>query len=286
VKDVLYKLRGKTFKIDSSRTTGIAVQLNFYLLVMVQQELLAEEGLSQKLDERSSVKDELDIWRQQILAKLAEMDFQKNIQVSDQDIMQYLEEFNSEARYPRVQIRELHTKDITSMDQSLMEVRAGVSFQEVIRKHSTDLRSAQNSGLSDEFPVNERMPLGMLCWRMQVGERTGPVHLQNDYIYFELVKKDYPTGESDSSFSSLMQKTANDASIFKKKKLLDIFIAKIAQQRGYAIYADRLKQLKVSNVPMMTYRILGFGGRMFAVPFVTRQVDWIGVENPDTIPLP
>jgi hypothetical protein len=37
---------------------------------------------------------------------------------------------------------------------------------------------------------------------------------------------------------------------------------------------------------MMTYRILGFGGRMFAAPFVSRQVDWINIENPETIPLP
>jgi hypothetical protein len=36
----------------------------------------------------------------------------------------------------------------------------------------------------------------------------------------------------------------------------------------------------------MTYRILGFGGRMFAAPFVTRQVDWIEVENPEKMPLP
>jgi len=30
----------------------------------------------------------------------------------------------------------------------------------------------------------------------------------------------------------------------------------------------------------MTFRVLGFGGRMFAVPFVDRQIEWLNVEPP------
>jgi hypothetical protein len=33
---------------------------------------------------------------------------------------------------------------------------------------------------------------------------------------------------------------------------------------------------------MMTYRILGFGGRMFEVPFVERQIDWLSIESPSS----
>lgn len=121
---------------------------------------------------------------------------------------------------------------------------------------------------------------------MNVGERRGPLYLKDDYIFFELIKKEFPAGVTDSSFDSMMQKVALDAYHLKQKKALDAFLARSAQQRGYNIYADRLKLLKVTNVPMMTYRILGFGGKMFAVPFVSRQVDWINVENPESIPLP
>jgi hypothetical protein len=37
---------------------------------------------------------------------------------------------------------------------------------------------------------------------------------------------------------------------------------------------------------MMTFRILGFGGRMLAVPFVTPELDWLGVDVPkgNTVP--
>ncbi|MGD0339576.1 MAG: hypothetical protein ABSB78_12405 [Bacteroidota bacterium] len=286
VHDVLVKLRGKVFTIDRSRTTGIAAQLNNHLLIIVQQELLAEEALSRKLDERWSVKNELDIWRQQILAKYEEMDIKKNVQVSDQEIFQYISETYPDVKYPRVQIRELHTRNLSAMEQALGEIYSGVPFEAAVRKYSTDTSAVQNNGLSDEFAINARMPLGLISWKMQVGEQQGPLHISDDYIFFELVKKELPIGATDSSFNAVIQKAASALRPIKQKKILDASIAKSARQRGYDIYTDRLKLLKVSSVPMMTYRILGFGGRMFAVPFVTPQVDWIGVENPEKVLLP
>jgi hypothetical protein len=286
VEDVLYKLRGKIFKIDSSRTTGIAAQLNNHLQILVQQELLAQEGLSQNLEERTSVKNELAIWRQQILAKSAEMDFQRRVQISDQDIFQYLAESEPNLQYPKIQIRELHTTEIGTMETAFKEVQSGIPLEEVIKTRSTDTRSSQQGGITEAFAMNTRIPLGIFAWRMKIGEQQGPIHMKNDYIYFELVKTEYPAGVTDSSFASIMHKNVSHAKLLKQKRLLDTFIAKSAHDRGYAVYADRLKILKVSTIPMMTYRILGFGGRMFAAPFVTPQVDWIEVENPEKIPLP
>jgi hypothetical protein len=260
--------------------------LNNHIRVLVGQELLAEEALSRKLDERWSVSKELDMWRQQILAKYEEMDIQRNVQVSDQEVFQYISETNPDMQYPRVQIRELHTKDVRSMEQALEEVHTGTSLESVIRKRSYDTLTAQNGGLSDVFTINTRPPLGMLAWKMQAGERRGPLKVKDEYIFFELLKKELPVPMTDSAFASSVQTAASGARRVKQKKTLDIYIAKSAQERGFDIYADRLKLLQVNKIPMMTYRILGFGGRMFAAPFVTRQVDWTGVENPETISLP
>ena len=121
---------------------------------------------------------------------------------------------------------------------------------------------------------------------MQTGEHQGPLKVKNEYIYFELLNKELPARMTDSTFTSAMHTAASAARRLKQKKSLDVFIAKSAQQRGFDVYTDRLKLLRVNNTPMMTYRILGFGGRMFAAPFVTRQVDWIEVENPEKMPLP
>jgi hypothetical protein len=286
VEDVLNKLRGKIFRPTPGRATGIAAQLNSHLRIFVQQELLAEEALSKGLDEHWSVKNELDIWRQQLLAKMEEMNIQQSIRVTDIDAIRYLSETNPNLQFPHVQLRELHTKDIKSMDNAMQELHAGESFENVINKRSAEDNSNLKIGITEEFPINKRLPVGLIAWNMKISERHGPIRLNGEYIYFELLKKMVPAGLDDSSFTSLVQKSVSEVRKLKQKQLNDLSIAKAAQQRGYDIYEDRLKQLKVSNVPMMTYRILGFGGKMFAAPFVTRNIDWVGIENPESIPLP
>ncbi len=61
VRDVLFKLRGKIFKIDSTRMTGVAAMLNSQIRILVQQELLAREAISRHLEQQGSAKKELDI---------------------------------------------------------------------------------------------------------------------------------------------------------------------------------------------------------------------------------
>jgi len=72
----------------------------------------------------------------------------------------------------------------------------------------------------------------------------------------------------------------------KRQGLLNRLLARSAQQRGVEIYDDRLRAIAVTPVPMLTYRILGFGGRMFAVPFVDPQIQWLNVEAPPEPVLP
>ena len=72
----------------------------------------------------------------------------------------------------------------------------------------------------------------------------------------------------------------------KQKRTLDIYLSQAAEQRGYAIYEEKFRKISVSPIPMMTFRKLGFGGRMFEVPFVEKQIDWLSVEPPGNKILP
>jgi len=69
----------------------------------------------------------------------------------------------------------------------------------------------------------------------------------------------------------------------KARRALSLFLAGAGKEMGFDVYADRLRMIKVSTIPMMTFRILGFGGRMPAVPFVDPQLDWLDVEPPKEV---
>ena len=66
----------------------------------------------------------------------------------------------------------------------------------------------------------------------------------------------------------------------KKRRAVTLFTAQAAAEKGFEIYAERLKMLKVTPLPLLAYRLLGFGGRMFAAPFVSPRLEWLDVEAP------
>ncbi len=73
---------------------------------------------------------------------------------------------------------------------------------------------------------------------------------------------------ADTTVAAKFRDARAELMSLKARRQVSLFLAKAGQERGFEAYTDRLSQMKVSNVPMLTYRFLGFGGRMFAVPFV------------------
>jgi hypothetical protein len=115
---------------------------------------------------------------------------------------------------------------------------------------------------------------------MLVGQRYGPIKDSTGYLYFELLSRASSKEPLDSAYSVRKAEAAKELMRMKEKRLVNLFLAQSGQSRGFTIFQDRLSRIQVSPIPMMTFRVLGFGGRMFAVPFVDRQIEWLNVEPP------
>jgi hypothetical protein len=172
------------------------------------------------------------------------------------------------------------------MRQALADLEAGRSFGEVIERWSSDPGLRTTKGVSPPFPVSDRSPLGEIAMQMDIGQRYGPLRTSEGEIYFELIAKDSANVSSDTSLAARFARARDELLRMKGKRLLTMLLARSGKERGFDVYADRLEKLDVSPIPMMTFRILGFGGRMFAVPFVEPQLDWLDVTPPDTEVLP
>lgn len=72
----------------------------------------------------------------------------------------------------------------------------------------------------------------------------------------------------------------------KTGNLLDRFVGTAANDVSITIYEQNLKNVQVSQIPSMVFRYLGFGGRMFAVPFVIPLTGWINYWNTQNVKLP
>jgi hypothetical protein len=197
-----------------------------------------------------------------------------------------LKERDSSLAVPTVQIRELRTMSLIEMNNALNDLEKNKSFIQTVEKWSSDPHAKVTGGLTEYFSILNRQPIGTIAWQMQKGERYGPVTLRDGPVMFELIDKKIPAGVSDTGFTAQFNAAREEYVRLKQRGVLNVYLSRLGHKMGFSIYQERLDRIKLTPLPMMTYRILGFGGRMFATPLVSRQVDWINIDNLETIPLP
>jgi parvulin-like peptidyl-prolyl isomerase len=278
--EIADRLFAKGFTVDSVTVKSIPQRVNGLLRIWVQQELLAQEAIARGLDKYPVVRKQLETWYDNFLEQSMRFYLKKQVNVSDAEVMSFMQSTDSSVVIPRVQIRELRTASLDEMHEALNELQKGRSMEEVIARWCSDLNLCQRKGISDPFPVSDRYPVGEIAWQMLVGQRYGPLREGQGYLYFELISKDSRREPTDTGYVGRKQRARNELLRQKEKRLVNLFLAQAGESRGYTIFQDRLSRIKVSPIPMMTFRILGFGGRMFAVPFVDRQIEWLNVEPP------
>ena len=83
----------------------------------------------------------------------------------------------------------------------------------------------------------------------------------------------------------------NDAAREKMKQMkmqndLDKLVGTTANGTEVTFYEKNFKEIEVSATTSLVYRYLGFGGRMFAAPFVVPQLGWINYWKNKDVKLP
>ena len=276
VSDVVDLIRAKEFTVDPRRMVSIRFVLNSLLRDWVHQQLLGAEAVRQGLDRSPSVLRELEVWRGKFLAELMKAYVKAHVALTEPEFQSALVEAEHRP-LPRVQIRELRTRSLDSLQQALRDLMNGAQFESVIRQWSDDAASTSRDGVSEFFPITSRPPIGEIAWGMKVGERYGPVSEESTFVFFELVAKDSVRPVTDSARSASLRQEVLQ---MKQRRTMDQFLAQLGDRHGFDVYQESLTQAEVSGTPMMTFRLLGFGGKMFAAPFVDRQIDWVNVEPP------
>lgn len=286
VGDVLDRLATKNLSLPAQNPGRIMAVLDDQIRVMVQQELLAREALRRGLDTAAAVSNRVTLWKQYLLAERMKDLLKATVRVTDAEAWSYLRSMDTGAPVPRIRIRELRTASLEAIGAALADLERGMSLAEVIAARSIDTAARNTGGVSAWFPITDRTPIGEIAWSMRPGERFGPVNVPGGYSYFELLEKRSRPAKEDSALDVRLADARRAMLRLKQNRRVSLFLAQSGDERGFEVYEDRLKSLPVSPVPMMTFRILGFGGRMFEVPFVDKQIEWLGIAPPSSKILP
>ncbi|HUI11509.1 MAG TPA: peptidylprolyl isomerase [Bacteroidota bacterium] len=277
--DVLAMLTREGFGVHRTALRSIPARLSSELMGLVQRELMGEEALRRGLDTTADVRGQVAMWSSSFLSALDREAIAGGTAVSDAEIWATLRWEDSTVAVPQVRIRSLRTATYEQMESALEELSGGKSMDAVVRAWSADSEERSSGGLSEWFPVTARPPLGELASRLRAGERCGPFAYGGSPYFFELVGRKSAPLERDTSFARRYAAARKETLERKIRRAVTLRLAAMAHDLGVDIYSDRLKMIPVTRIPMMTFRILGFGGRMLAVPFVVPELDWLGEQG-------
>jgi parvulin-like peptidyl-prolyl isomerase len=279
VDEAVRRLASRGFSIGGDSVRGVASRLYGVFREWVEQELLSQEALRQGLDRTPEVERQVAPWGDHYLAGMTERRIHDQVHVTDTEVYAYMHTADTSQPLPQVQLRVLHTAEVKAMQDAFQFIEQGGTLEDAVHRFSIDANAAQG-GITPFFPVTERAPLGMIASRLEPGQFYGPIRDSSGCYYIQLLQKRGTAAPSDTSFAGRYARAAQDLLQMKQRRAVTLFTAQSAEARGFEIYSDRLKALKVTPLPMLAYRLLGFGGRMFAAPFVSPRLEWLDVETP------
>ena len=281
---VLEMFRYMDFRSAALEGEQFKLELNEAVRGVVGRELLVREGRKQGVQYFASVQDDLRLWDDFWAARLLYYNVRDSVTVTDQDILRHLLKNNEIfGRYYEVNIREVLTDSLRDMGAILDELQAGRSLVDLARRYSRRIEWAKNGGESDYFPVQRHPELGFEALMADSGRLVGPVKLAEGYSLFTLLGK-RRTKEAIVGFDTLKQNIRTRLLGEKRKRTIDRYIARLVHEQQLSIDEEKLRKIRINQIPMFTRRLIGFGGRMAAAPLLLKQWDWINESlPPDTI---
>ena len=128
-------------------------------------------------------------------------------------------------------------------------------------------------GESGWFPMRDHKEVAARTLNMEVGETSGPVRLPEGVAILSLLGRRF---EGDAGqIDSLLLREGRRVRLARQQAAVNRFVAHQAAARNVTIFYDRIRSADVARVNMITRRLIGFGGRMNAAPFLTPQWEWV-----------
>jgi hypothetical protein len=121
--------------------------------------------------------------------------------------------------------------------------------------------------VSDWFPVTARGDIGRRAFGMRIADDAGPFRSGEGWTFFQLRDRRYP-GMKLRGWTELRDSTAAVTGDAILRARIDRLVRRLAGSARITVDATLLDAVDVPATQMHTVRILGFGGRIPAMPAV------------------
>lgn len=246
----------------------------------VQQQILTFEAEKKGLRSIKSVTDDLESWKQNLLAQVMKVSFLDSARVSDTEIEDYYrKDVLIDKDFVLVNIQILTVKDLNEIEVVLKETGEGKTFGEILQSRGKTDPLVNEKGETGLKPAVFLGDIGIIASKLDLNQLYGPIKRGDDYSLLMVTQK---SSMNDSlKFEYENSKEQLRTYLFQKKlnKFLSNKTMGLAQKYNAKAFETELKEIKTSNIVMFVHRLMGFGGRITGVPLLDNWADFIDINQ-------
>ena len=269
-------MRFENVSYDSINYSIILDALNNRTRKFIEFKILADEGYKLGLQNTKNVRDKFNMWKQNYYSQLVTMEFADSANVTDDEVKTYYNQLNrGKFKTKEVNIIEVLVKDIDSAEKVLTELGNGTDIKIIASKYSIKNGVENSNGESGYKPIIYFNEIGSILDRMNVGEIYGPTKVSEGYSIFKLVDIREDSTEGAESYNQIKTELENELRHLKIKNTMNQFISKLAKEKNVSINQELLNSISITAHNSVVFQLLGFGGRITAVPLIAPNSEWV-----------
>lgn len=276
LKDFLFYLKFDIMKLTKTSRNDIGFNLKRKIDAYIEQDILVSEAVNKGLDKHDDLLKELNSWKESYLSQMLRNDFLKSASVSDDEVYQYyLSKLNKIDTVAQVNFLEILTDKLEVIELVLNELNKGKDFKELASMYTQREWTKTKGGEFGLTPVTLYKELTSAAVNLKPGEVYGPIRTEEGYSIIKLIDKKEAVRTYKESFENVKQQMRTDLVASKLKTTFEDETANLSNKYSVKVNWSNFDKLKLSHIQMFTYRYMGFGGRIAAVPYTTPWYNWI-----------
>jgi parvulin-like peptidyl-prolyl isomerase len=275
VKDFLYYIIYQKVLFDSFNSIKFKQSLNRIVKKFIEDELISREGYKLGLDKLTSVKNDLQIWKNYYLSEVLMNSYADSITITDEEMKKFIAQEKDLPSGSRVNIREILTDNIDDVEKILKELNDGKDFELLAKNYNQREWTKKSSGEWGYFNPSTAGEIGRIAAGMDIGQIYGPIKVNEGYSIFKLIDKKDQIGIQNTVLDKDSLKLIRvKLALSKMDRLISDKTISLATKYKISIDEQLLQKVKTSEINTFTYRFIGFGGKIAAFPITIPMYDW------------
>ena len=273
---VLIGLSDNNIVFPNLRLKYIQWVLNKNIKTVIQNEILSREGFKMHLQQSADVRHDVGTWMDKRRAEVLVQQIMDTISVTDREIdNEYQRDPSEYGATVLVNLQEILVDSLPLAKELREKLNNGEEMATLARTFSKRKSWAANGGISGYVDAATLGDLGMYALHAPTGKLQGPWRITGGLTIFKVLGRKIIDDSVRKNSSSLRNNIRKKLLLKKRQEELDTYIGTLAKRFGVTVNIENLRKLKTTTTNMFTWRNIGFGGRIIAVPPVTPETGWV-----------